>query len=259
MKKGVVICLCVALIAAVYGSGYAPLAACLSTITYPIILLQHTIYTYVPQLSCMPSQPQDLQVQKLTDHITYLSKENRALQAQLDYATDIRELAQFKKRYEAPGRTAQVLVRRLDEQEHFFLVSGGYVHGIKEDMVAVYDNALVGRVVAVYPWYCKVQLVTDSRSQVAVYCSATRGHAVYKGANSQKEAQLKYVSHLDEVRSADTVFSSGEGLVFPRGFLLGTVTSSHVEGLYHNVHIQPALDMLSVRYCVLLSKSECGD
>jgi cell shape-determining protein MreC len=65
---------------------------------------------------------------------------------------------------------------------------------------------------------------------------------------------VRYVSHLESVSVGDDVFSSGEGMVFPKGFALGKVISADKGDLFYTITVQPALDFQSLRYCTLIAK-----
>ena len=67
---------------------------------------------------------------------------------------------------------------------------------------------------------------------------------------------MRYVSHLEAVNVGDDVFSSGEGLVFPKGFALGKVTAADKGDLFYTITIQPALDFQALRYCTLVAKED---
>lgn len=173
----------------------------------------------------------------------------------LDFHDQTDELVAFKKRYEDPhAQLAQVLVKQLSEQSHYFLVDKGTNHGITTDMVAVYKQCLVGKVVAVYPAYSRVQLITDAQCSVAACCSVSRAEGIHEGANTSEGTKLRYVSHLAKVKPGDIVFSSGEGLIFPRGFALGSIASCVKNGLYFDIAVKPLLDIAAVKYCYLMQK-----
>jgi len=184
-----------------------------------------------------------------------LLAENITLRASSGYVQDIAELVTFKKQYEIPyARVAQILVRHLSDQSHFFLIDAGATQGIQVDMVAIYKNCLVGKVIEVYPWYSKIQLITDSRCKVAGYCTDTNVQGIYEGINHEHKTMLRYVSHLNHVKQDDMIMSSGEGLIFPRGFALGRVTDISPNGLCHIIMAKPLIDLRNIKYCLVIVK-----
>lgn len=185
-----------------------------------------------------------------------LRAENIALRAQHAYAQDIREVADYTKRYEQEAHIAHIMMKHLSDQAHYFLVDMGARDGIHQDMVAVYKNCLVGRVTEVYPWYSKVQLITDASCKVGASCAQSRALGIHRGDNTTDTTALDYVSHLDKVEVGDMLLSSGEGLIFPQGFALGTIATCTPNGLYKKVGIKPLLNLRDLHYCVLLAKGK---
>jgi rod shape-determining protein MreC len=205
--------------------------------------------------------------------------ENIALKAACQYADETDELRTFNQQYVLQkGCVAQVLARHFSAQNQFFLVNAGSSHGIKKDMVALHCNALVGKVTEVYPWYCKVCLVTDVDCKVAALCvpystklqNIQRGvpsrkvqkgvlkgaSGIHEGINETMRTAVRYVSHLESVHEGDDVLSSGEGLVFPKGFSLGKVIAADKGDLFYTIIVQPPLDFQTLRYCTLIAKED---
>lgn len=182
-----------------------------------------------------------------------LRAENVQLQATRKYSEDIKELDAFKKQYMVDdAQIVQIIFRHFSDKEHYFLVDAGLDKGIKQDTVVVYKNCLIGKIEHVYPWYSKVRLITDASCKVAAYCAATQVNGIYQGSNQHDSALLQYVSHFKPVQLNDLVLSSGEGIIFPQGFSLGTVESCQPNALYHAIRIKPHIDLQSLSYCVLL-------
>lgn len=178
-----------------------------------------------------------------------------ALQGTAQYAKETRDLILFNKRYASEqGMIAQVLVRHLSNNAQFILVDVGSWHGIKKDMIALHNNNVIGRVDDVYPWYCKICLITDSTCKVAVNCVKTGARGIHQGTNKEKCTDLSHVSHLESIRIGDIVLSSGEGLIFPAGFALGTISTASQGDLFYTIEVTPAVDFSSLRHCILISK-----
>lgn len=184
-----------------------------------------------------------------------LLAENVMLSTQIAYATDTQELRDFKARYSSEHmQLAQILARHFSEDSHYFYLDLGSNKGIEPDMIVVHNNCLIGKVTDVYPWYCRVMLITDKSCKVAAYCNETKARGIHEGINQEHNALLKFVSHLAPIQIGDMLLSSGEGLVFPKGFALGKVKNSTTDGLYQQVEIEPLLDFEKLDYCLVLSK-----
>lgn len=240
----------------VVGSSTAELIS--SCLLYPVLRAQHFFIEPVREWWHDRVSLDELQCQYivLQNRVDALLKENIALRGGNRYNEDIKELVKFKRRYAEREHLVQVLARHLSDQHQFFLVNAGSRQGIEKDMVALYGNFLIGRVEQVYPWYCKVYLITDAECKVASVCSTTGASGINQGMNKRNCMSLRYVSHLDSVTNGDYVLSSGEGLVFPQGFALGTIVNIERGDLFYTIDVEPLINFESLRYCALAAKSD---
>lgn len=250
-----------------------------SSVLYPLLRIQRAVIAPITQWFEHRTTMSELEhnLAQLRKTNEQLQGENNALRASHEYLYETDELRTFNKRYElCKGYTAQILARHLSSIEQFFLVDAGSDQGIEKDMVALYCNAIVGKVTQVYPWYCKVCLITDADCKVAATCVSIplvaktlaegkvmpdryikKGiHGIHEGCNDAGCSTVRYVSHLESVEVGDTVISSGEGLIFPKGFALGKVIDAHRGELFYNITVRPLLDLREVCYCVLVSKRD---
>src|SRR5579872_568698 len=228
-----------------------------SYFVYPVLLVQCVLVDPIKQ-----NQGQAADVEELQDQLSALQQEyqkilaeNVQYKATLAYMNDIKELQEFKDRYQEHGHISQVLVRHFSSQEHYFLIDGGTNKNIQKDMVVVHQNNLIGRVTEVYPWYSKVSLVTDRNCKVAAYCAKTKAHGIHQGTNDVACTALSYVNHLEPIEEGDMVLSSGEGLIFPQGFSLGTIKTCHVDDLYKQISLEPCCDLRRLDYCVVMDQN----
>lgn len=233
-----------------------------SMVVYPVLAMQKSIVyplkhfferkKSVEQLTLMLAKVQQERDKALAQTIE--------LNALLDYQQAIGELVDFKKRFrDDSGTIVHVLSKQLSEQAHYVLVDAGSSQGIKEDMVAVYNNCLLGKVIEVYPWYSKVMLITDKRCKVAAQCMKTGARGIYEGGNDETLGSLNHVSHLASLSYDDLVLSTGEGLVFPEGFCIGKIRSYSQQGLYHAIVVEPLLDVRSITHCIIIDRAQLRD
>lgn len=232
-----------------------------SVLLYPVLLAQRTIVVPIKKYVARKEQRSALEqlLAERTEKYQKLLEENILLQATLSYHNQIKELTDFKKRYHNnDALLSQVLLRNIDDQHHFFLVDKGAKHGVVHDMVAVYKNCLIGKISEVYPFYSKLILVSDKSCKVAAHCAKTGASGIHAGGNNVACTALERVSHLSSVTNGDMVVSSGEGLVFPQGFALGTITSVRQDGLCFHIDVAPLVDLTVMQYCMLMKKGDCS-
>lgn len=182
-----------------------------------------------------------------------------ALRAEHKQCKPLEILTSFKDRYTSTNAiSAKILLRHIDSDEHYIIVNRGLHHGIHNNMIAVYHNHILGRVIETHNWYSKVLLITDQRCSVAAYASSTAAVGIVKGFNSTMRCSMHYVSHLFSIKDNDLIISSGQGLVFPEGFCLGRVCLQNLKekALYHHIEIEPIINVAIIQYCWLIDGLE---
>ncbi len=180
-----------------------------------------------------------------------------ALQATQKFEEETAEVCAFKEQYHNPDAIlGRVLMRQSGNGGNFLLIDVGSAREVHKDTAVVYKNYLVGKVVEVYPSYSKVIVISDPNCKVAAYCDKTATQGIYQGAGLNQDGVLTRVGHLSNVCDGDTVFSSGEGVIFPRGFGIGTIRSfvKNEGDMQYTIAVTPFLDFSTVDYCYVLKK-----
>ena len=216
-----------------------------SYICYPVIYLHHKLIDPLKHSQSDAVVLQEAYEQLLDDYIQ--------LKATIDFHADIKELLEFNQRYNDHAILAQILERYIGADEQYILIDKGARHGIEEQMVLVYRDMLVGRVHQVFPLYSKCLLLTDQRCKIAAYCANTKVLGIAKGVNESDRMELAHVSHLCPMQENDLLISSGDGLIFPRGFGIAQVTRFHKDGLTYRVLCKPLVDIYTLDFCYVLS------
>lgn len=165
------------------------------------------------------------------------------------------ELSAFSERYKLQhAQIAQVLLKHLTPEQHFFLVNAGRNRGIQSNMIALYHQQIVGKVVEVYPFYSKILLLTDPKSRIAAECTKTGTRGIAEGTGSEKTLQLSFAAHFSDLQDDELVISLGTGLIFPRGFGLGKLIKKQQNGIFHNAEITPIFPVEEIDYCTLIDR-----
>jgi len=228
---------------------------------YPLLLVQDAVIAPVAAWRERKAIVQDLVglVRQYKQEASDLRAENLALKGTQVHAAETAELVNFLQRYQKADKLiAQIVLKHFSPTEHFFLLDAGLNRGVKMDMIAVYENCLLGRVTEVHPSYAKVTLVTDELSKIPVLCMNTRSHGIHEGTHNVNETRLAFVSHLQQLMPGDLLLTSGDGLIYPQGFAVGTIESFRLNelGLSYVVAVKPLVDFSAIKYCCLLEKGQ---
>lgn len=228
----------------------------ISYVLYPVITVQKfftdPIHAYV-------SKKHDIVA--LHKNIALLQEANEALQAKIiilessiDFETRSQQVRAFEEKYDfSQQKMVQILMRSFDDTGHFFWVDAGENHGINLNMIAIYKNNIVGRVIHVDPLYSKIAIITDKRCKIAVSCAQTKTVGIYEGNNSL-EPTLEFVPHYEKLMQDDLLISTGQGLVYPQGFAVGKIKNFEVQDVAYKVVVEPLIDLQQIGFVYLINQ-----
>lgn len=225
---------------------------CLSYLMYPVVLYEQKIIKPIADYRERTKIMNGVfdAYQKLSNENSALRAENNQLHALLSEARAFEELLDYKQRYRSCVLIpAQIMVKHFDADEHFFFINKGLQHGLHPDMLVVYQNALIGRVLEVYPWFSKVLCITDMRCKIPAICCKSKIQGIHQGTHTTQMSELTLVSHLEEPLIDDLVITRGEGLIYPKGFALGRIVSCEKKGLHYRIQLKPCVDLATISVC----------
>ena len=125
-------------------------------------------------------------------------------------------------------------------------------------MTVMSADGVVGRVVDVGINYAKVMSLIDGSSGVAALIERNRDNGVVRGmvddSTGEELLQMNYLPDVNDVRTGDTVLTSGLDGVFPKGLPIGTITqiSRQSSGLSQYVVVTPFADFEHIEEVILL-------
>lgn len=139
-----------------------------------------------------------------------------------------------------------------------FTVDKGSSNGVTLGMTVMSADGVVGRVVDVGINYAKVMSLIDGSSGVAALIERNRDNGVVRGmvddTTGEDLLQMNYLPDVNDVRTGDTVLTSGLDGVFPKGLPIGTITqiSRQSSGLSQYVVVTPFADFEHIEEVILL-------
>ncbi|UAY52350.1 rod shape-determining protein MreC [Ferruginibacter albus] len=147
---------------------------------------------------------------------------------------------------------AKVIYNSVAMENNFIELGRGATGGIKKDMGVINtNNAVVGIVTDVSNNYAIVMslLNKDSHTSVKLKKSGEYGTVVWDG-QEPNVLTLKEIRKSAKVVKGDTVVTSGLGLIFPYGLLVGTVSEIVPDKSSNNlfIKIRSAANFYSLQY-----------
>lgn len=172
-------------------------------------------------------------IEELSTENEKLKKENSELEQKLRELEIIkaenltlREYLKLTEKYTSYTTIpAYIINKDTSNYSSTFVINVGSNDGIKENMTVIADKGLVGHVVSVTSNTAKVQTIIDPSSSVSVIFESTGDNAICKGALATNTLKATYISTSAEILENDTVETSGMGGMYPKGIMIGTVSS----------------------------------
>ena len=194
--------------------------------------------------------------QQLRKEIEWLRGQHSQLRESVAATERLTDLLQFKQQALPTMVAAQVIGRDATNRYRAIVLNKGESDGIKPDMGVVTPAGVVGRVVKTTGASSVVLLVTDPSNAIAGLIQRTRDEGVVEGTQ-QGLAQMKYIPLLSTVRDGDRVVTSGLVGDFPRGLVIGTITSiDKQEGaLFQSAELMPEVDVGRVEEVLVIQTS----
>jgi rod shape-determining protein MreC len=182
--------------------------------------------------------------------------ENATLRKQLAY----QDSSRFPQDYNPVN--ARVLTNPPTPFDQTITIAAGSSDGIVVGDVVITPDGLVGQVARASSGVSKVMLITDPQSAVSAADASQRPAALglLEHGSGTNSVALYRVTKDKKVMDGDTIItagSPGKGLlpsVYPRGVLIGTVTSAgqNDTDLFKQIQVKPFVDLSSLQSVIVL-------
>ncbi|MGH9690124.1 MAG: rod shape-determining protein MreC [Candidatus Acidiferrales bacterium] len=194
---------------------------------------------------------------QLRDEIGQLRLRNRDLESEAGEAKRLAVLLNFREAHpEVSMVAAQVIGASADPASHTLFINRGARDHLHLNLAVITPDGIVGKLVEVFPTASQVLLINDKESGVGALFADSRTHGVVKG-NADPDPRMDYIVNDEKVRPGETILTSGDDRIFPKGLLVGTVIDATPGNPFQMIRVQPAarLDRLE-DVIVLLSQQE---
>ncbi|WP_295156461.1 rod shape-determining protein MreC [Selenomonas sp. AE3005] len=155
---------------------------------------------------------------------------------------------------------ARVIGRESDTWSSMIIIDRGTGSGIQNDMPVVTPAGLVGRVVEAGLNSSKVQLILDPRSSVGtiVQRAESRVTGIVRGdVSNPTMPQMVNIPKNADVVEGDVIVTSGFGGIFPKGIVVGLVSSlqNDAGGLLKIGVLEAAVDFQKLEDVLVITAS----
>jgi rod shape-determining protein MreC len=197
---------------------------------------------------------------RLQFETTTLKRRLEQLQDQALETQRLERLLAMRQASRAEFLTARVVGKDATNWFKTILLDRGSLEGIRRNQPVLAPDGLVGRVVEVTPSSARVQLLTDPVSAVGGLIQRTRVTGIVSG-NLGAGARVRYLPLMADVAVGDEVLTSGMGGVFPKGILMGRITSVERKSgaLFQEATLQSAVDLSRLEEVLILTNLDPRD
>lgn len=136
-------------------------------------------------------------------------------------------------------------------------IDKGARDGIRVGMGVISSCGLYGQIETVTETSSVIRLVNDASSSVSAMVQNSRARGILHGAYDGT-LTLEYVPIDTTVSEGDIVITSGNGGVYPRGIVIGTVSNIEADSskLYHRISVEPVFSIEACEEVLVLTGDE---
>ena len=184
--------------------------------------------------------------QSLKQQLSAATVELQQPRALAERARGLERLLQLRDTSHLQTTGASIIAAGANPEFRTLTIDKGSRDGVKTDMSVIAPAGVVGRVVVPSARNAKVQLLVDRNAAAGALIERSRAQGVVVGTGDA-QLHLEYVSEIADVAVGDTVVTSGIDGIFPRGFVIGTVSRVDKSGpAYRLITVNPAVDFSSI-------------
>lgn len=192
--------------------------------------------------------------QALRQEVAQLQEELGRYREALIANARLKRLLEMKEKIGATVVTANVVGVDIAPWLATITVDQGRKDGIKPGMVVLSGAGVAGQIMESSLHFSKVLLLSDYNSAVAALIQRNRAGGVIKGAGEGR-CYLAYVEKVVDVEVGDRIITSGTDRIFPKGLLIGkvsSVTEGSISDLFQEITVTPAVDLKRVEEVVII-------
>lgn len=207
-------------------------------VTLPVEKLQALWARYVHLVGVVEENEQ------LRSQVARLTEENTQYREAVVSARRFDELDDLRRRLDLRMVPANVAAQDLSAWFRSIVIDQGERAGIRPGMpVMAEGGGVVGVVAGVTGEASKVLLVIDSQSRVDAYVQRSRARGSVAGGGD-RDCAFDYVLRDADVDVGDLLLTSGLGAVYPKGLVLGRISSIERRpyGLFQRASVEPAVN-----------------
>ncbi len=174
-------------------------------------------------------------------------EENKLIKKEND---TLRELLSLKKSLPYKNKTAANVIDIQTLGDFLITIDRGKKHGIKPDDIAIWGNALVGKVSEVFDEISYITPITAPFATVGIV-NENDDIGILTGAPSlykKNMCEISFFSNTARILNNTTVFTSGMSDIYPPGIVIGKILTQNGK-----TFVKAEVDFFKIRTLLLIS------
>lgn len=155
-------------------------------------------------------------------------------------------------------KSGSVIKNSYSKKDNYLLINKGKKDSIKADFGVFNAKGVLGIIDHTTSNFSRVISILNSKSRINVALKNSNhiGSLVWNG-KSHRFAQVEDMSKFAPIKIGDTIITGGQSSIFPKGILIGTVTSFKTANNKDSYDIEIALcnDMSNLGHVYIVEKS----
>ncbi|HIU16500.1 MAG TPA: rod shape-determining protein MreC [Candidatus Ventricola intestinavium] len=166
-------------------------------------------------------------------------------------------LGEYEERASMNPVLARVIASETGNYFSTFTINKGRNDGVDTQMAVITSEGLVGYTYEVFDTTSKVITIIDDQASLAALIESSRDQGAVNGtlgSTGEPLCRMYYLSADSVPRPGDRVITSGVGVSFPKGLLIGYVRESTraIEDSKHYIVVEPAADFEHIENVLVL-------
>ncbi len=197
--------------------------------------------------------------EQLKSKNTQLEENLRELEIVKSENATLKEFLSLTEQYpDYTTKPAYIINKDISNYTSIFVINLGEKDGIKPNMTVISEKGLVGYVIATTQNTAKVQTIIDTATIVSATISTSRDTLLCKGTLEDKQTLIATnIPTQANLIQGDKLETSGMGGIFPKGILIGTISSvqntKNITDRY--AKITPAVDFNKIETVLVITQA----
>ncbi len=165
----------------------------------------------------------------------------------------LKEILAVKDKLPTRSIVCRVIGRNSSNWRESLIIDKGSNDGLHEDMAALANGALIGKITGVGKSNARVSLITDPEIRVAALLQRSRASGLIYGI-ARGRCIMKFIPKDADIKANDSVVTSGLSGIYPKGILVGVVLDVKMEpnGLYQFALIEPVANPMAIEEVIVM-------